>query len=157
MLIYEPNAVLGIRSWSHFFYQCMYQAGVAEPRAYLVPTFCPPCSQPVPTLCYPLSTLCPPCAHPVSTLCSLCSHPVTTLCPPCAHLGPSLFLPCSQPLPTLCPPMISKYRRPYQVLSIYQRSENSSMTLSEYNLIHVVHETIKLLKYLRKKIAHVSS
>ena len=22
MLLYEPNAVLGIRSWSHFFYQC---------------------------------------------------------------------------------------------------------------------------------------
>ena len=24
MLLYEPNAVLGIRSWSHFFYQCMF-------------------------------------------------------------------------------------------------------------------------------------
>ena len=22
MLLYKPNAVLGIRSWSHFFYQC---------------------------------------------------------------------------------------------------------------------------------------
>ena len=25
MLLYEPNAVLGIRSWSHFFYQCAVQ------------------------------------------------------------------------------------------------------------------------------------
>ena len=24
MLLYKPNAVLGIRSWSHFFYQCSY-------------------------------------------------------------------------------------------------------------------------------------
>ena len=24
MLLYEPNAVLGARSWSHFFYQCIF-------------------------------------------------------------------------------------------------------------------------------------
>ena len=30
MLLYEPNAVLGIRSWSHFFYQWTFF------RAYLV-------------------------------------------------------------------------------------------------------------------------
>ena len=76
-----------------------------------------------------ISSLFPNCAYPMQSS----THPVPTLCP------------------TLCPPMFSIYRRPCQVLSIYQRSENSSMTLSEYNLIHVVHETIKLLKYLRKK------
>ena len=25
MLLYKPNAVVGIRSWSHFFYQCCQQ------------------------------------------------------------------------------------------------------------------------------------
>ena len=110
-----------------------YQAGVVEPRVHLVPTLCPP-------FAYPMQS------SPVPTLYPPFTHPVPTLCPPCAY-----------PVPTLCPPMSSTYRRPSQVLSIYKRSENSSMTLSEYNLIHVVHETIKLLKYLRKKIAHVSS
>ena len=28
MLLYKPNAVLGIRSWSHFFYQCMQHSRV---------------------------------------------------------------------------------------------------------------------------------
>ena len=140
----------------------MYQAEEAEPRAHQ-------------TLGWPLctsaqflpnkpKTVSPPCLHPVPT----CDHPVTTPCPTFAHPVPILcplglkgLLRCEGPKPLplklMDLPIFNAFRRPCQVLSIYQRSENSSMTLSEYNLIHVVHETIKLLKYLRKKIAHVSS